>query len=132
MWLDDRPRKLNSVRLTPQQENVMNIYGQTRSFGLLLTVCVLAACVGGAHGGDQVLTTQLSADGALSIRLGADQLLRDSLPKLYHFDWLVSGEKTRPEYHWMTRPTEQRQDLPGHERPRHDLLVRRGPGVAAC
>lgn len=53
---------------------------------------------------------QLNQDGALSIRAGSDQLLQGSLPKLYHFDWLEDGEEKRPDFHWMTRPTEQRFD----------------------
>ena len=88
----------------------MNMYHHHRSSHLLQILCALAACAGRAHGGDQLLKTQLGADATLSIRLGPDQLLRDSLPKLYHFDWLVDGDETRPEYHWMTRPTEQRFD----------------------
>lgn len=61
-------------------------------------------------GDDGLVAMQLNQDGALSIRAGADRLLQDSLPKLYHLDWLEDGEEKRPDFHWMTRPTAQRFD----------------------
>jgi hypothetical protein len=47
--------------------------------------------------------TTVSPAGALSIRIGADVLLKDALPELYFFDRLVEGKAERPDYHWMTR-----------------------------
>jgi hypothetical protein len=80
---------------------------------LLSILCVLAVSPRHAAGDDGLLAMQLDQDGTLSIRAGSDQLLPDSLPKLYHFDWLEDGEEKRPDFHWMTRPTAQKYDEDG-------------------
>ncbi len=86
----------------------MNIRKRPILLCFLLILCALSTPSHRAAGDDGLLAMQLDQDGALSIRAGSDPLLRDSLPKLYHFDWLEGGEEKRPDFHWMTRPTEQR------------------------
>lgn len=88
----------------------MSIRRRHGTFCFLLTLCVLEFPPRHAVADDGLLAMQLNQDGALSIRAGSDRLLQDSLPKLYHFDWLEGGEETRPDFHWMTRPTAQRFD----------------------
>lgn len=71
----------------------------------LYALLVSLACAGwpsvvAAQSGSQ---SQIAwdASGALAVRMGDQVLIHPSVPQLWYFDWMQSGEPVRPDYAWM-------------------------------
>ncbi len=71
-------------------------------FTVLLLV-VLNCPAADVHAAAPLVRIALDDAGALMLRLGDDELLDASPPKLYFFDWVDNGEPTRPDFSWMTK-----------------------------
>jgi len=56
---------------------------------------------------------KVNADGTLNACVGADQLLKNSLPGVYSLQWLVNGKPESPEYNWMLQHSESYQAATG-------------------
>jgi len=70
---------------------------------MLLLVVLSRPAAADAHAAAPQVRIALDDAGALSLRLGDDELLAASPPKLYFFDWVDNGEPTRPDFSWMTK-----------------------------
>ncbi len=73
----------------------------------IFTILLLVVFSGPAAADERAAAPQvriaLDDAGALSLRLGNDEVLAASVPRLYFFDWVNNGEPTRPDFSWMTK-----------------------------